>query len=188
MARGITPVSTRSCQCFHSRTTAYLIFLGPALFLLQRSGNRGFYCPKFPQIRRPASTSSFRPSCASSLTPSRNSARCCASRLSLTRVFAASYPCGKDEHLGGLGKHWLPRIRMSKAERRLAVAIRSAAGIEALVWLTDIAGLSRSLLKSCADRAMGTIEIGAGRSRHGSRQVESLPGLGALAFPWPTSD
>ena len=34
--------------------------------------------------------------------------------------------------------------RMSKAEvRRLAVAIRSAAGIEALIWLTDIAGLSR---------------------------------------------
>jgi hypothetical protein len=27
--------------------------------------------------------------------------------------------------------------------RRLAIAIRSAAGIEALVWLTDIAGLSR---------------------------------------------
>jgi len=27
--------------------------------------------------------------------------------------------------------------------RRLAVAIRAAAGIEALVWLTDIAGLSR---------------------------------------------
>ncbi|GAC1476055.1 MAG: TetR/AcrR family transcriptional regulator [Candidatus Dormibacteraceae bacterium] len=34
--------------------------------------------------------------------------------------------------------------RMSKAEvRRLAVVIRSAAGIEALIWLTDIAGLSR---------------------------------------------
>lgn len=34
---------------------------------------------------------------------------------------------------------------MSKAQRRrLAVAIRSATGIEALVWLTDIAGLSRS--------------------------------------------
>jgi AcrR family transcriptional regulator len=28
--------------------------------------------------------------------------------------------------------------------RRLAVAIRSAVGIEALVWLTDVAGLSRS--------------------------------------------
>lgn len=34
--------------------------------------------------------------------------------------------------------------RMSQAElKRLAVAIRSTAGIEALVWLTDIAGLSR---------------------------------------------
>ena len=34
--------------------------------------------------------------------------------------------------------------RLSAAQlRRLAVAIRSAAGIEALVWLTDIAGLSR---------------------------------------------
>src|SRR5450759_2764483 len=34
--------------------------------------------------------------------------------------------------------------RMSDTQRRrLAIAIRSAAGIEALVWLTDIAGLSR---------------------------------------------
>lgn len=34
--------------------------------------------------------------------------------------------------------------RMSEAQlHRLALAIRSAAGIEALVWLTDIAGLSR---------------------------------------------
>ena len=36
------------------------------------------------------------------------------------------------------------RDRMSEAQlRRLAVAIRSTAGIEPLVWLTDIAGLSR---------------------------------------------
>ena len=36
------------------------------------------------------------------------------------------------------------RDRMSDAQlRRLAVAIRSVAGIEPLVWLTDIAGLSR---------------------------------------------
>lgn len=36
------------------------------------------------------------------------------------------------------------RGRMSQAQlKRLAVAIRSTAGIEALVWLTDIAGLSR---------------------------------------------
>jgi AcrR family transcriptional regulator len=36
------------------------------------------------------------------------------------------------------------RDRMSDGDlRRLAVSIRSAAGIQALVWLTDIAGLSR---------------------------------------------
>jgi AcrR family transcriptional regulator len=36
------------------------------------------------------------------------------------------------------------RVRMSDAElRRLVLAVRSATGIEALVWLTDIAGLSR---------------------------------------------
>jgi AcrR family transcriptional regulator len=34
---------------------------------------------------------------------------------------------------------------MTKAQRhRLALAVRSASGIEALVWLTDIAGLSRN--------------------------------------------
>ena len=36
------------------------------------------------------------------------------------------------------------RVRLSDAElRRLVLAVRSATGIEALVWLTDIAGLSR---------------------------------------------
>lgn len=36
------------------------------------------------------------------------------------------------------------RTQMSKPElHRLALAIRSATGIEALVWLTDVAGLSR---------------------------------------------
>ena len=36
------------------------------------------------------------------------------------------------------------RARVSRAElRRLVVAIRSAIGIEAFVWLTDVAGLSR---------------------------------------------
>ncbi|HEY8145308.1 MAG TPA: TetR family transcriptional regulator [Kofleriaceae bacterium] len=37
-----------------------------------------------------------------------------------------------------------PDVRLSAAERRrLAIAIRSATGIEALVWLTDVAGLDR---------------------------------------------
>jgi hypothetical protein len=34
---------------------------------------------------------------------------------------------------------------MSKADlRRLVLAIRSATGIEALAWLTDVAGMSRT--------------------------------------------
>jgi glutathione S-transferase len=50
----------------------------------------------------------------------------------------------------GRGIRWIGealeplRERMSEAEvNRLTLAIRSAAGIEALVWLTDVAGLSR---------------------------------------------
>lgn len=43
-----------------------------------------------------------------------------------------------EEALAPLGGR-LPRSEL----RRLALAIRSACGIEALVWLTDVAGLSR---------------------------------------------
>ena len=50
----------------------------------------------------------------------------------------------------GRGIKWIEEAlaplhtEMSEAERyRLALAIRSATGIEALVWLTDVAGLSR---------------------------------------------
>ena len=47
------------------------------------------------------------------------------------------------------------RSQMSQREvRRLALAIRSACGIEALVWLTDVGGLSsedaRALMRSSA--------------------------------------
>jgi len=48
------------------------------------------------------------------------------------------------------------RARMSKAaHRRLVLAIRSATGIEALVWLVDVAGLSR-------DEAVRTMRWSAG--------------------------
>ncbi|MEP7201676.1 MAG: TetR/AcrR family transcriptional regulator [Ilumatobacteraceae bacterium] len=49
----------------------------------------------------------------------------------------------------GRGIKWIeealaPLTEMSEAKRhRLALAIRSAIGIEALVWLTDVAGLAR---------------------------------------------
>jgi len=40
------------------------------------------------------------------------------------------------------------RTQLSRAEiRRLAIAVRSAVGIESLVWLVDVAGLSRAAAK-----------------------------------------
>jgi hypothetical protein len=68
-------------------------------------------------------------------------------RLSLDPEASArgELPLRQGRAIGWIGEALAPLgSRMSKAEvRRLAVAIRSAAGIEALVWLTDIAGLSR---------------------------------------------
>jgi AcrR family transcriptional regulator len=54
-------------------------------------------------------------------------------------------PLRKGRAIGWIGEALSP-LRGQLAERdlrRLILAIRSAAGIEALVWLTDIAGLSR---------------------------------------------
>jgi hypothetical protein len=56
-----------------------------------------------------------------------------------------SLPLRQGRAIGWITEALAPlSSRMSDAQlRRLAIAIRSAAGIEALVWLTDIAGLSR---------------------------------------------
>jgi hypothetical protein len=54
-------------------------------------------------------------------------------------------PLRKGRAIGWIGEALSP-LRGVMAEgdlKRLVLAIRSAAGIEALVWLTDIAGLSR---------------------------------------------
>ena len=56
-----------------------------------------------------------------------------------------SLPLRQGRAIGWITEALAPlRGRMSEAQlKRLSIAIRSAAGIEALVWLTDIAGLSR---------------------------------------------
>ena len=74
------------------------------------------------------------------------------------------------------------RNRFSKAElKRLVFAVRSATGIEALVWLTDVAGLTRkqavkvmrwsagALLRSALADKTATPRRHAARSRTGSR-------------------
>lgn len=60
------------------------------------------------------------------------------------------------------------REKMPQADvHRLALAIRSAVGIEALVWLTDVAGLSRV-------EATGDMRWTA-RSMLGSALADGLP-------------
>jgi AcrR family transcriptional regulator len=56
-----------------------------------------------------------------------------------------SLPLRQGRGIGWFTEALAPvREQMSEAEvHRLALAIRSAVGIEALVWLTDVAGLSR---------------------------------------------
>jgi AcrR family transcriptional regulator len=67
-------------------------------------------------------------------------------RLSLEAdpVERAQLPLRQGRAIGWIEEALAPQPGMTDDERhRLALAIRSAIGIEALVWLTDIAGLSR---------------------------------------------
>lgn len=69
-------------------------------------------------------------------------------RLSLDPdpAYRGDLPLRQGRAIGWIGEALSPlRGKMPEADlRRLILAIRSAAGIEALVWLTDIAGLSRN--------------------------------------------
>ncbi len=65
-------------------------------------------------------------------------------RLSLTDG-PAELPLRKGRAIGWIGEALAPlRGELTQAQvRRLALAIRATIGIEALVWLVDVAGLSR---------------------------------------------
>ncbi len=80
---------------------------------------------------------SSRHSCASSSTRNPSSAPDPSHRGDL--------PLRKGRAIGWIGEALAPlRGQLTESDlRRLTLAIRSAAGIEPLVWLTDIAGLSR---------------------------------------------
>jgi AcrR family transcriptional regulator len=66
-------------------------------------------------------------------------------RLSLQRAPASALPLRQGRAIGWIEEALLP-LRGTlddQALRNLVLAIRSATGIEALVWLTDVAGLDR---------------------------------------------
>ena len=58
---------------------------------------------------------------------------------------ARSCPCATVAPSGGSPRPWPRSSRTGEmlAVRRIAVAVRAAAGIESLVWLVDIAGMPR---------------------------------------------
>jgi AcrR family transcriptional regulator len=66
-------------------------------------------------------------------------------RMSLESGSPGELPLRKGRAIGWFEDALAPAVpRLSKAGvRRLAIAVRSAVGIESLVWLVDVAGLSR---------------------------------------------
>jgi len=93
-------------------------------------------------------------------------------------------PLRKGRAIGWIGEALYPlRGVMSERDlRRLILAIRSAAGIEALVWLTDIAGLSRNdavqLMRWSAGALLRSAVAAGGANRH---QVRPSRGANASA-------
>lgn len=87
-------------------------------------------------------------------------------------------PLRKGRAIGWIAEALAPlRGRLSDRElRRLAIGIRSVAGIEALVWLTDIAGLSRKeaveLMRWSAGALLRTALAEKGRVRQRSRRAK----------------
>jgi AcrR family transcriptional regulator len=81
-------------------------------------------------------------------------------------------PLRKGRAIGWIGEALSPlRTVMSERDlKRLILAIRSAAGIEALVWLTDIAGLSRKeavqLMRWSAGALLRSALADGGGTRH----------------------
>src|SRR5712692_7998403 len=81
-------------------------------------------------------------------------------------------PLRKGRAIGWIGEALTPlRGQLTERDlRRLIFAIRSAAGIEALVWLTDIAGLSRKeavqLMRWSAGALLRSAMVDGGAMRH----------------------
>ena len=91
-------------------------------------------------------------------------------------------PLRKGRAIGWIGEALSPlRTEMSERDlRRLSLAIRSAAGIEALVWLTDIAGLSRKeavqLMRWSAGALLRSALADGRATRHQIRQPRRIGG------------
>jgi AcrR family transcriptional regulator len=149
MARGITPkVDEAAANAFISRTTAYRYFPNQRALLIaahpeiEARSLLPEVPPADPEARLDIVIQSFLRLIVDTEPQQRAMLRL---SLDPEPSVRGELPLRQGRAIGWISEALAPLgSRMSKAEvRRLAVAIRSAAGIEALVWLTDIAGLSR---------------------------------------------
>ena len=149
VAQGVTPkVEDAAAKATISRTTAYRYFPNQRALLLAAHPEidvRSLLpeeAPDDPETRLDIVIQNFLRLIIDTEPQQRTTLR-----LSLDPApnLRGELPLRQGRAIGWIAEALAPlRVRMSEAQiRRLALAIRSAAGIEALVWLTDIGGLSR---------------------------------------------
>jgi AcrR family transcriptional regulator len=149
LARGATPtVEEAAAAAGISRTTAYRYFPNQRSLLLaaypeiQHRSLLPPDAPEDPQARLDLVMRAF-----TRITVEWEPALRASLRLTLDSATGPDRPLLRQGRAIGWIEDALSPLRQTHPDvdvRRLAVAIRAATGIEALVWLTDIAGLSRS--------------------------------------------
>jgi AcrR family transcriptional regulator len=149
VARGVTPtVEEAAAKASISRTTAYRYFASQRSLLvaahpeIEARSLLPENAPSDAEARLDLVVQNFLHLIIGSETQQRTMLRL---SLDPDPSLRGSLPLRQGRAIGWITEALAPlSSRMSDAQlRRLAIAIRSAAGIEALVWLTDIAGLSR---------------------------------------------
>jgi len=150
MARGVTPgVEDAAAAASVSRTTAYRYFPSQRALLVAAHPETGARSllpadpPEEVEARLAAVVKQF-----ARLILNTESQQRTMLRLSLESSDAASrtaLPLRQGRAIAWISEALAPlREQLTEPElHRLVLAIRSAIGIEALVWLTDVAGLSR---------------------------------------------
>jgi AcrR family transcriptional regulator len=149
VAQGVTPtVEASAARASISRTTAYRYFPNQRTLLLSAHPEMEARSllpedpPADPEDRLDLVIQAFLTLIVDTETQQRTMLRL---SLEPDPSLRGELPLRQGRAIGWITEALAPlRDHMSEAQlRRLAVAIRSAAGIEPLVWLTDIAGLSR---------------------------------------------
>jgi AcrR family transcriptional regulator len=149
VAQGVTPtVEAAAARASISRTTAYRYFPNQRTLLLSAHPEIEAQSllpenpPEDPEVRLDVVIQTFLRLIVDTEPQQRTMLRL---SLEPDPSLRGELPLRQGRAIGWITEALAPLLdRMSEAElRQLAFAIRSAAGIEALVWLTDIAGLSR---------------------------------------------